>query len=179
MKSNGIVYFFKQSFRYFWSNKVMSFASVGVLATCLFIMCSFMLVSMNLNKNIKGIEDKNEIVCFIDEAQTPEQVAVIGERIKATDNVSESKFVSKAEALASYTSQFDNQADLFSGLDENPLRDSYSVKFENLAKFDVTMSQIEAIEGVSYIRSSRDVVDGIMSLSKVVGFFLREADADI
>lgn len=168
MKGNGIRYFFRQSFRYFWSNKIMSFASVGVLATCLFIMCTFLLVAINLNNNIRGIEEKNEIVCFVDETLDDAGVTAVGERLAALPNVSECVFVPKEEALAEYKEQFGENSSVFDGLDENPLRHSYTVKLENLDQFDETLAQVESTEGVAYVRSSKDVVDGIISLRNVV-----------
>ena len=95
MKSNGLGYSVSQAFRYFWSNKVMSFASIGVLACCLFIMCSFCLVSLNLNNNIKDLEAENEIVCFIDDSVDEEVIARIGASLQEIDNVADAVFISK------------------------------------------------------------------------------------
>ena len=168
MKSNGLGYAVSQAFRYFWSNKVMSFASIGVLACCLFIMCSFCLVSLNLNNNIKDLEAENEIVCFIDDSVDEEGIARIGASLQEIDNVADAVFISKEEALQDYTEQFESNAELFSILDENPLRNSYSVTFHSIELFDETLERISGIEGIAKIRSRQDVVDGLLSLGSTV-----------
>lgn len=169
MKSNGFSYFVTQGFKYFWSNKVMSIASIGVLASCLFIMSCFCLVSLNLNNNIKDLQNKNEIICFIDEKYDQSQINGVAEKLKAIANVAKIEFISKDQALADYQKQFEGNINVFENLDENPLRNSYSVTFHDISQFDETLQKIETIEGIVKIRSREDIVDGLLSLANTVG----------
>ena len=76
-----------QSFKGLWRNGVMTLASITVLISCLIVIGSFALLTLNINVNLEKIGLMNEIVVFVDESKTEEEVSAIGEQIRALDNV--------------------------------------------------------------------------------------------
>ncbi len=169
MKSNGIFHSIGQGFRYFWSNKVMSLASIIVLAACLFIMSCFALVSLNLNMLIKDMEDKNEIVAFIDEAYDADAISALEAKLNEIPNISEIVYVSKEQALEEFKQSANDYSAIFDIVDDNPLRNSFKIKFEDLELFDTTLQQVKDTEGIANIRSRADIVDKITSIADIVG----------
>ena len=82
-----------QSFKGLWRNGVMTLASITVLISCLIVIGSFALLTLNINVNLEKIGLMNEIVVFVDESKTEEEVSAIGEQIRVLDNVSDVKFI--------------------------------------------------------------------------------------
>ncbi len=74
-----------QSFKGLWRNGVMTLASITVLISCLIVIGSFALLTLNINVNLEKIGLMNEIVVFVDESKTEEEVSAIGEQIRALD----------------------------------------------------------------------------------------------
>ena len=59
---------------------------------------------VNVDENLKKLEDDNEFLAYIDEAYTDAQIQDLIARVKAVDNVDGAsvKFVTKEEAKAAY-----------------------------------------------------------------------------
>lgn len=156
-------------FKYFSANKVMSFAAVGVLVACLFIVGTLFLVTVNLNENIKNVEEKNEIVIFIDDAAAEEDIDNIYSRLSAIENVKSFRYVTKEQALTEYMVLFESESALFRDLIENnPLPQYFSITIKELELFDETVYQLSEIPLVYKIRSQEQVVDTILSVGTAV-----------
>lgn len=166
----------RDAFQGFFKHGLMSFASVTILAACMLIVGSVVMIILNLNTFVEQLQAQNEIVIFIDDKATDKDVEQIGHDLRAMSNVSEVQFVSKDEALEEYKSMFADQEDLFDTLDEkNPLRHSYHIKVADLEMFKETMDQIGKIENVSLVRSSSAVVEGLVNLRRtitIMGFWI-------
>jgi len=148
---------------------LMSFASITILAACLIIIGSVLLVIYNLNAFVGQLQEQNEIVVFVSENADENQVNTVGENLKQIDNVYSVTYMSKADSLTEYKSMFADQAELFSSLDENnPLRDSYHVKLKDLEKYDETMNKIQAMENIGNVRSSSKVVNMLVNLRSTI-----------
>ncbi len=171
MRGNAVKYLISEGVKYVWINKVMSVASVGVLATCLFIMGSFWLMTQNVSVNLKMVEDQNEIVVFLSDELDESGVTRVGTRLSALDNVAQTKLTTKDEAMKDFKEKYVNQASLIESLgQENPLRNSYSIKLKDLSFYDETLYQIEGISGIESIRSRSDITDKLVAIGSVLSF---------
>ena len=139
-----------QSFKGLWRNGVMTLASITVLISCLIVIGSFALLTLNINVNLEKIGLMNEIVVFVDESKNEEEVSAIGEQIRALDNVSEVKFISKDEALAEEKEKYSEYSALYELVDgDNPLRDSFVITYEDNSKASTTVYQVNHIDGIA------------------------------
>ena len=64
MTGGSLKYLLKEGVRNLWTNRLMTFASVGVLTACLLIVGIAMLFSENVNAIVGYVEEQNEIVAF-------------------------------------------------------------------------------------------------------------------
>ena len=62
-------------------NRLMSFASIGVLVACLMLIGSAVLLSLNMQVIVGAVEDENEMVAFLNMDVSDEQAKQIGEEI--------------------------------------------------------------------------------------------------
>ncbi|MCI8387237.1 MAG: ABC transporter permease [Clostridiales bacterium] len=151
MKRYRLTYFMGQSVKGLWRNGVMTLASITVLMSCLVVIGSFALLIENINVNLEKLGLLNEIVAFIDETKTPEEVAAIGEQIRALDNVANVEYISKEQALEEEKERYKDYTGLYDLVegDENPLRDSFVITYIDNEKASTTNYQVNHIDGVA------------------------------
>ena len=152
----------------------MSIASITVLMSCLVVIGSFALLILNIDVNLEKLGLLNEIVVFIDQNKTDEEVALIGEQIKALDNVDSVEFISNEQALEEESVRYEDFIDItemFQG-DENPLRDSYVIKYIDNAKASTLVYQLGQIDGIASVRNRLDLAVTIEKLKNGISLVL-------
>ena len=65
MKTSSLRYLIKEGARNIWSNRIMSFTSMGVLTTCLLLVGAAYLITVNVNSMVRYVEDQNEMSVFL------------------------------------------------------------------------------------------------------------------
>ncbi len=105
MKLTRLGYLIKEGFLSIFTHSFMSFACVMVIVACLLIMGVFSVISYVVDVNIKNLEQKNEILAFVDENLSDAEAREISKRIEAIDNVSETAFVSRQEAMENFINE--------------------------------------------------------------------------
>lgn len=141
-------YLTREGLRNVWQNRFMSVASVAVLAACLLLTGLSYLALANVERAFKWVYGQNMVVVFAKTDCTDEQIAAMGDALKAIDNVEKTEFLSKEETLEKYKDSLPQET--YEGLqgDDNPMPDAYIVTFRDLENFDETVAQIKAIDGV-------------------------------
>lgn len=168
MKGASLKYLTKEGFRSVWVNKLMSLASIAVLMACLVIIGLGAMIFFNINALLDNIENQNVVIVFAQNDATDEEVSIIGNKIKALDNVESCIFVPKDDALLEQRESMGADAALLDGLKENPLPDGYKVVVKDLSKFDDTIAQLKAINGIQRVRENSDVADKLVNIRKAV-----------
>ena len=92
-------YSFKLAINGIFKNSVMSLSSIFVLLSCLVIMGSFALVTLNLNYNINKIDGYNKIVVFADMGTNDYELELMKKAYENIDGVESVVFMSNEEAL--------------------------------------------------------------------------------
>ncbi len=143
----------------------MSIAAMSVICACLLLMGSFTLVAVNVDKMLEDVENKNEIVVYVDETYTEEQARAIEAELVKIPEVAEAKFTTKAEAFENYKAEFGEEAELLSGLeDRNPLRDRYTVRLNNIEDTKKAEKALGEVEGIAKVSARSDISDKIMQV---------------
>lgn len=164
----GFGYLVKECVRNVWSNRIMSIASVCVLVSCLVLTGAAALLSINVQSTVDAVGQNNEIKVFIKEELSQIEAKYIGREIEKMDNVKEVIFVSSEEALATYKKQVGEQ--LFEKLGERKkvLPDRFRVQMKDLSKYDETVKEIKAINGVDSISDRRSFAEKLTKVSNLV-----------
>lgn len=169
MKRINIGYFFKEGFLSVFSHGLMSFAAVCMIVACLLIMGSFSLLAMNVDENLKKLEDDNEFLAYIDEAYTDAQIQDLIARVKAVDNVDGAsvKFVTKEEAKAAYLEGHEGDG-LYANIPDEVFRDRLSIHVLDLERFIETVEAVEALPGVDGHRAEGELAEGFVAVRNAV-----------
>ena len=99
MKVSGFKYLVGQGVENIWKNRMMAFASFCVLLVSLLLVGMSVLFYMNLTSMIGGVEDKNEVIIYMDEGTTDQQLADFQSELSQIKNISSITFYSKNRRL--------------------------------------------------------------------------------
>ncbi|MBP0979679.1 MAG: permease-like cell division protein FtsX [Oscillospiraceae bacterium] len=167
---NSIGYLIRQGIRNTINNGVMSLASVGVLFSCLLLIGSSVLVSLNLNNIISDIEHQNEIVVFLNDDISEEQTDNISEFLSNKDFIDVFEFITKDEALEKHINITGNNKSLFESLkDDNPLPDTYNIVLSDLSEIEDFIEELENFDGVEKVNAPVEVANMIVSIKHTIG----------
>lgn len=168
MKLSNISYLIKEGIRNTWVNRIMSVASIGVLVSCLVLTGAAVMASINVESVVRKAGDSNVTTVFMQDNASDAVVAKAGEKLKSINNITEVSFFDKDEAIQSYKDVLGDEVFAEMEGSGNPLPDAYKVTMKDLSKYDKTVKEIKAVEGVATVSAQSDVADRLTSLKKVV-----------
>ncbi|MBQ8683039.1 MAG: permease-like cell division protein FtsX [Clostridia bacterium] len=168
MKPHVIRYLIKEGCRNTWQNRLMAFASVGVLICCLLLTGFSYLLFVNVDHMFQNAYEQNVMAVYLDSDQDEEAVRRIGDTLQGMSNVASLSFLSKEEFLAQYGEALaDNTMESFQG-ENNPLPDTYIVSLRDLALFQQTLDAISAIDGVEEVSYDANTAATLTKVRQVV-----------
>lgn len=170
MKLYNFRYLLKEGLRNLKGNRTMTIASVAVLVSCLILTGAAMLFSLNIGVAMESIEGNNSITVYLQEDMPTLESVQVGEKLRAIDNIEECEFVSKDEALESMMELLGDDGTVLEGLtgSENFLPDAYDISMKDLTKYDQTIADIKAVEGVDHITDYSDIANKLTDLDNLV-----------
>ena len=168
MVFDRIWYHIKEGARSVVTHGLMSFASVCMIVACLLIMGSFSLIAVNASHMLGDLEDDNEFLAYVDDSYTDEQARALQSQIEAIPNVSSVTFVSRAEALASFQEERQDQA-IFQDLQPSALRDRYRIHVDDIQQLEATVALVQNVDGIADVNAALKVADGFVMVRNVAG----------
>lgn len=145
----------------------MSFAAVCVTVACLIIVGSFSILAYNLDIMVQELNQTSEILVYVDSELSDAEARSVGTKINALDNVQQSSFVSREEALKSFIS--DHQDDsAFSGVQVQDLRHRFVVTLEDNTRMKITDEQLKQIPGVVHTNAAYELAEGFSTIQSVL-----------
>ena len=167
MRINNIGYLLKEGFRGIFTHGFMSFAAVCVTVACLLIVGSFSILVYNVNIMVEDLNKTNEILVYVDETLPDADARSIGTKINRIQNVHNSTFVSREEALKQFIADHEGD-DAFAGVEAKDLRHRFVVVLVDNELMEDTVSEIKAISGVANISAAYELAEGFSTLQDVL-----------
>ena len=144
----------------------MSFASVTIIMACLIIMGSVTLLSFNIDAMIKSLEDRNEVVAFVDEALTVDEAVALRSTVEAVPNVQEVFFMTREEAMDTFMGKYDSA--LMEGIDATVFRHRFIIHLDDIALMGETKSNLENIDGIAKVKAHLEYASAFVTLRNIV-----------
>lgn len=166
MKYNVLTYLIGEGFANIFKNKKQAATSFGTMCVIMiFFGVCFILVG-NFNHFIKQVESEQGIQAYILNDATDEEVATLGEQIKALEGVNTIEFISKEEALQQMKDRFGDRANLLNAYDENNIFPaSYIVTLTDLTLTSKVQAEIEGLDNVKNITSSNKTISTLVKIA--------------
>lgn len=171
MNGGALKYLLKEGVKNLWTNRLMTFASVGVLTACLLIVGFAMLFSQNVNSMVGYLEDQNEIVVYLEKENTEERNVEIASELKQISDLKEITYFDRATVFQLQKEKLGSAAALLDDDDDNPYYAYYTVKEKDLEKITATVAAINEIEGVKQVSFYKGFADAIVKLKNMVNLF--------
>ena len=167
MKLNNIAYLLKEGFRGIFTHGFMSFAAVCVTVACLVIVGSFSLLTYNVSIMVEELNQTNEILVYVDDSLSDADARSIGTKINMLENVQQSTFVSREEALQNFIEDHDYDP-AFSGVSAEDLRHRFVVVLEDNRLMKQTDLAIQGIPGVAKTDAEYELAEGFTTIEDVL-----------
>ena len=167
MRLNNIGYLLKEGFKGIFLHGFMSFAAVCVTVACLVIVGSFSILAYNLDVMVEELNQTSEILVYVDSDLSDAEARSIGTKINLLDNVLQSTFVSREEALEDFIADHDGDS-AFSGVQASDLRHRYVVSLEDNLLMKQTDEQLKQLPGVAKTNAAYELAEGFTTLQSVL-----------
>jgi cell division transport system permease protein len=169
MKPRTIRLYFKEALRSLVVNRLMSFASILTVASCIFIVSLFYLLAANINYFLGQLEDTLEIVVFIDEYLPAAQLTPLRQRILNMPQVSQVAFIDQRDALEDLILNMPGGAASFESLRlDNPLRHSFIIELNDLRYYNEVYHLVNDMPEIVNIGEFSELADIMTAIRDVV-----------
>lgn len=173
----AIGYFIAQGFKNIWNNKLMSAASIGIVAASLVLLGIFQLALLNLNHWITQVEQQCEINVYLKQEITGTNLNRIQSELDAIDHVTEAKFFSREERVKrTKETTYAGREYMLEDLEkDNVVRDSFILSVDTLEHAADVAALAVNVSGVDEVVNRQELVDKIRIVSTMirkVGFWL-------
>ncbi len=170
MKWSSFKYLARQGLHNMINNRLMSFASVGVLTVCLIITGVAGLFTANMNSLMIYLRSQNEVVVYLDENLDETGLASVDSALRSISGLKEVNYVSKDEALDLMRESMGDKGELFDVFEgeENPFLANYKVVLQDVGQMEEIVPQLESISGVVDVNVPTGLSDLVVNIHKAV-----------
>ena len=170
MKWSSFKYLARQGLHNMINNRLMSFASVGVLTVCLIITGVAGLFTANMNSLMIYLRSQNEVVVYLDETLDETGLASVDSALRSISGLKEVNYVSKDEALDLMRESMGDKGELFDVFEgeENPFLANYKVVLQDVGQMEEIVPQLESISGVVDVNVPAGLSDLVVNIHKAV-----------
>ena len=171
MRFSSFTYLVRQGLHSMRANRLMTFASMGVLTVCMVLIGLAYLLGVNVDAIVEYIGEQNESIVYLEDGLSEEQIADIAAQIRATPGVVSVTYVSPEDVLATYSSMLDEYANMYEAFEnDNPFSANYRVVIEDISQLEQISAQLGQIEGVATVSAPLELSQAFTSIQKVVSY---------
>ncbi len=178
MRINSFFYLLRSGFRNLYQNRLMTAASIGVLVACMMLIGGASLLSLNVRNIVGQAGDQNEVVAFLEEGLSDDEIDEIGSKINKLGNIKDITYISKEDALEIEQDK-EKWGGLLDGLspEDNPLPASYRIFLIDITenKLIKTCEQIGQIDGIEEYNApykEATILTDMQNAVTIVGFIV-------
>ncbi|MBW3628672.1 MAG: ABC transporter permease [Gemmatimonadetes bacterium] len=166
-------YSLREAFSAFRRTPLLALLSVVAISLSLFVVGLFALTAFNIRRQIERIEERVEVIAYLRDDATIEQVQLAGLELQGMPEVLRIDYVSREDALASAVQELKEFREVFSDLEVNPLPASLQIRLRSgrraPADLERVAARLTAYEFVEDVSFGRDWVGKIVSLRQIAG----------
>lgn len=126
-----------------WKNRLMSLASIGTIVLCLIILGVSYSVAANVDYVLSQIESNIGITAYLNEGLGQGEITVLKTKLEAISNVATVTYISKDDALSSFTAEPGIESIMEQFKQDNPLPASFEITMKNLEDQESVITSLE------------------------------------
>jgi cell division transport system permease protein len=165
-----VVFSLRRAWQGFWRNALMSLAATLTMVLMLLLLSGFFILQNVLLASLSYVEQKVEVVAYIENTATQEQVDALVTKVGAMPEVASVEFVSRDEALRRFreAQQAQGREDLSKYLEANPLYASLNVKLRTPGDLDAVVATLHDEPLVRNVLNIEALVDRVVTVTSIV-----------
>lgn len=132
VKIRTIKYLTKEGVAGIWKNRLMSFASIGTIVLCLIILGLSYSIASNVDYLLQQVESTIGITAYIDTKIPEGEITVLKNKIEAIPHVTTVIYISKEDALLSFSEDQTIESIMDQFKEDNPLPASFEIHMDEL-----------------------------------------------
>ena len=174
MKPQTIRYYFKEGFSYLFGNKLMFFVSTAIIAASLTILGVFLIVIVNIDENLKTLDERPQIQVYCLYDLSEEEVGALEDEIRKAD-IREFVRISKDEAYLKAQELLGEDATMLEGFGNEFLPESFLIKLNDSSMTESFVEWVQTFDGVDqvfYPKTTIDFITKVSSWAKIFGMLL-------
>ncbi|MCL2499111.1 MAG: permease-like cell division protein FtsX [Defluviitaleaceae bacterium] len=176
MKPRTIRHYVKEAFRSLIVNRLMSFASILTVASCIFIVSLFYLLAANIEFFLSQLEDNLSIMVFIDEDLPAAEMTPLHQRIVSLPQVRSTEFIHRDDALEDLIISMPGGVAGFDSLRySNPLRHSFIIELRDLRYHDEVknaLAEMPEIANIGDFSEAAEIMTTVRDIVRVTSLIL-------
>lgn len=171
MRFSSFTYLVGQGLHNLRANRLMTFASMGVLTVCMLLIGAAYLLGVNIDAMVEYIGDQNETVVYMNLDASEEQIAAADATIRSTEHVVGVTYVSPQEVLSIYNEALADYINLEEAfMDDNPFYPNYRVVVDSPDNIPTVKQQLEQIDGVYRVNAPLELSNIFVSLQTAISY---------
>ncbi len=166
-----VAFSLRRAWQGFWRNALMSLAATLTMVLMLLLLSGFFILQNVLLASLGFVEDKVEVVAYVQTTSTQAQVDELVARLDAMPEVASVEFISRDEALRRFQEAQAAQGrdDLTKYLESNPLYASVNVKLRRPSDLQVVSDTLQP-ENEPIVRNVLNIDALVDRVTTVTGF---------
>ena len=156
----ALEYAFRQGWSSLWRSRGSSLFAIAAIALATVVLGAILLITWNAERLLAEWTAAAEFSVYLRDDASSEQRGEIESAIDRSGAAEGREYVSKAEALARFRSEFEDLASLAEGFEDNPFPASVEVRVRSEAeadgRADALVRQLAAMPGVADVRYDRE-----------------------
>ena len=161
---------FRDAFKSVFRNFSLSLASISCITITLIVVAVSLVLSVNVNNFTSLIKKDVTVIAFLD-TDDKSDIDRIENEILKLDNIAKvdfkDKMISKEEYMDS-SETYKSIMEKWETREDNPLKNAYLVKVEDISDIDETAAEIKKIKGVSVVKYGEEMIDKLISTFSIV-----------
>jgi len=173
--------------RYYWREaisgirraKLLSLLSISSITAALFLMGTFLLVTLNFMSAVNSMKGKFQIQAFISDGAETKDINATRRVIEDMEGISQVSYLSKQDALEEFRQEMGGASDFLEVLENNPLPRSFKISLnpdrqnpQAIARISEDIAKLSGVEEVEYGKSWLVKLYRIGSLLVAIDFSL-------
>ncbi|MDD4849471.1 MAG: permease-like cell division protein FtsX [Gemmiger sp.] len=169
MHFSSFTYLVRQGLHSLRANKMMTFASMGVLTVCMVLIGVAFLLGVNIDAMVAYMGEQNETVVYLASDLSEEQIAAADAAIRAMPEVVSVTYVSPAEVLQFYSDKLVDSVNLMKAFEnDNPFEANYRVVLRDVSQMAAVSEKLRQVEGVTKVLAPLELSNTFVSIQRVV-----------
>ncbi len=154
----------------FWRNALMSLAATLTMVLMLTLLAGFFILQNVLLASLSFVEQKVEVVAYVQTTATDDQVQALVDRIKAMPETASVEYVTREQALEKFreAQQAQGREDLTKYLESNPLYGSVNVHLTHPQDLDAVTTALRDDPIVRNVLNIQALVDRVVTVTSIV-----------